>query len=147
LRRRDRRSHSRGRFGDRDGHRETDRLLLWIGRRARFGLEPAEDVVAPSRAFLTAVAATALNPLTIALWTVSFPTTAPAQATSSTTDAGAVLLGVGLGTLTWYGGFSTAVALLGQRVGDRLISFVDIGGGAGLIGFGGLLGYRTLHDR
>jgi hypothetical protein len=58
-----------------------------------------------------------------------------------------VLLGVGLGTLTWYGGFSTAVALLGQRVGDRLISFVDIGGGAGLIGFGGLLGYRTLHDR
>jgi hypothetical protein len=47
-----------------------------------------------------------------------------------------VLLGVGLGTLTWYGGFSTAVALLGQRVGDR-----------SLIGFGGLLGYRTLHDR
>jgi hypothetical protein len=58
-----------------------------------------------------------------------------------------VLLGVGLGTLTWYGGFSTAVALLRQRVGDRLISFVDIDGGAGLIGFGGLLGYRTLHDR
>jgi putative LysE/RhtB family amino acid efflux pump len=38
---------------------------LWVGWRARVGLEPADDVVAPSRAFLTAVAATALNPLTI----------------------------------------------------------------------------------
>jgi putative LysE/RhtB family amino acid efflux pump len=45
---------------------------LWIGWRARFGLETADEVVVPSRAFLTAVAATALNPLTIALWTVSF---------------------------------------------------------------------------
>ena len=120
---------------------------LWIGWRARFGLESPDEVVAPSRAFLTAVAATALNPLTIALWTVSFPAAAAAQATSSTTDAAAVLLGVGLGTLTWYGGFSMVVVLIRTRVGDRLIRFVDIGSGTGLIGFGGLLGYRTLHDR
>src|SRR5215467_8691648 len=51
---------------------------LWKGWRARAGLESEEEVVAPSRAFLTAVAATALNPLTIALWTVSFPAAAPA---------------------------------------------------------------------
>jgi putative LysE/RhtB family amino acid efflux pump len=121
---------------------------LWIGRRARVGLEPADDVVAPSRAFLTAVAATALNPLTIALWTVSFPAAAPAQATGSTAGAAAVLLGVGLGTLTWYGGFSTAVALTftRKRVGDRLLRLVDFGVGSGLIAFGGLLGYRSLHE-
>jgi putative LysE/RhtB family amino acid efflux pump len=112
------------------------------------GLEPADDVVAPSRAFLTAVAATALNPLTIALWTVSFPAAAPAQATGSTAGAAAVLLGVGLGTLTWYGGFSTAVALTftRKRVGDRLLRLVDFGVGSGLIAFGGLLGYRSLHE-
>jgi putative LysE/RhtB family amino acid efflux pump len=119
---------------------------LWIGWRARFGLESADDVVAPSRAFLTAVAATALNPLTIALWTVSFPAIAPAEATSSTATAAALLLGVGLGTLSWYGGFSTAVALVRTRVGPRLLGLVDVVSGAGLIGFGSLLGYRTLHE-
>ena len=118
---------------------------LWIGWRARFGLEADDEVVAPSRAFLTAVAATALNPLTIALWTVSFPAAAPARATESTAAAAALLLGVGLGTLSWYGGFSTAVALVRKRVGERLLRFVDVASGCGLIGFGGLLGYRTLH--
>jgi threonine/homoserine/homoserine lactone efflux protein len=68
---------------------------LWIGWRARVGLETERDVVAPSRAFLTAVAATALNPLTIALWTVSFPAAAPTRATGSTTRAALLLLGSG----------------------------------------------------
>jgi putative LysE/RhtB family amino acid efflux pump len=119
---------------------------FWIGWRARFGLESADDVVAPRAAFLTAVAATALNPLTIALWTVSFPAAAPAQATGSPAAAGALLLGVGLGTLTWYGGFSTAVALARRRVGPRLLRLVDIASGAGLVGFGSLLGYRALNE-
>ena len=118
---------------------------LWLGWRARFGLESADEVVVPSRAFLTAVAATALNPLTVALWTVSFPAAAPAQATRSTAGAAALLLGVGLGTVTWYGGFSTAVVLVRRRVGERLLKLVDIISGIGLIGFGALLGYRTLH--
>jgi len=120
---------------------------LRTGMRARLGLESAEDVVAPRRAFLTAVAATALNPLTIALWTVSFPAAAPARATSSSAAAAALLVGVALGTLTWYGGFSTAVALLRKRVGRRLLRGVDIVSGAGLIGFGSLLGYRTLREQ
>jgi putative LysE/RhtB family amino acid efflux pump len=119
---------------------------LWLGWRARFGLESADEVVAPSRAFVTAVAATALNPLTIALWTVSFPAAAPAQATRSTKGAAALLVGVGLGTLSWYGGISTAVALTRKRVGERLLRLVDVVSGTALIGFGGLLGYRTLHN-
>jgi putative LysE/RhtB family amino acid efflux pump len=117
---------------------------LRIGMRARMGLESAVDVVAPRRAFVTAVAATALNPLTVALWTVSFPAAAPARATSSTAGSAALLVGVALGTLTWYGGFSTAVALLRRRVGGRFLRAVDVVSGTGLIGFGGLLGYRTL---
>jgi len=117
-----------------------------IGFRARIGLESVDDVVAPRRAFVTAVAATALNPLTIALWTVSFPAAAPSGATTSTAHAAGFLAGVGLGTLTWYGGFSTAVALVRKRVGDRLLRVVDIGSGCGLIGFGSLLGYRSIHE-
>ena len=118
---------------------------LWKGVRARTGLEAPEEVVAPSRAFLTAVAATALNPLTIALWTVSFPAAAPARATTSTAAA-AVLIGVGLGTLTWYAGFATTVALVRRRVGSPLLRVIDVVSGCGLIGFGGLRGYRTLHE-
>lgn len=119
---------------------------LWIGWRARVGLELADDVVAPSRAFLTAVAATALNPLTIALWTVSFPAAAPDEAARSAAAAVALLVGVGLGTLTWYAGFATAVALSRERVGDRLLRLVDLAVGSGLVVFGGLLGYRALHS-
>jgi putative LysE/RhtB family amino acid efflux pump len=45
---------------------------IWVGVRARFGLEADDEVLDPRRAFVTAVAATALNPLTIGLWTLSF---------------------------------------------------------------------------
>jgi putative LysE/RhtB family amino acid efflux pump len=76
---------------------------------------------------------------------VSFPVAAPSQATSSTAGAAALLLGVGLGTLTWYGGFSTAVVFVRRRVGERLVKLVDIVSGIGLIGFGALLGSRALH--
>jgi putative LysE/RhtB family amino acid efflux pump len=119
---------------------------LWLGWRARVGFETADEVVVPSRAFLTAIAATALNPLTIALWTVSFPAAAPDEASGSATAAALLLVGVGLGTLTWYGGFSTAVALTRNRVGDRLLRLVDVAVGSGLIVFGGVLGYRTVNE-
>jgi putative LysE/RhtB family amino acid efflux pump len=116
---------------------------LWLGLRARLGLEDAEDVVWPRRAFLTAVAATAANPLTIALWTVSFPAAAPASGRGSAGHAAALMLGVACGTLTWYGGFSSAVALLRHRVGNRLLKAVDVVSGCGLIALGGLLAYRS----
>jgi threonine/homoserine/homoserine lactone efflux protein len=117
------------------------------GIRVRAGFEAPDEVVAPSRAFLTAVAATAFNPLTIALWTVSFPAAAPARATTSTEAATALLIGVALGTLTWYGGFATVVALVRRRIGRRVLRMIDLATGSGLIAFGGLLGYRTLHER
>jgi putative LysE/RhtB family amino acid efflux pump len=117
----------------------------WSGIRARVGLEDEADVVDPFRAFLTASAATALNPLTIALWTVSFPAAAPHAATTSFAHAAILLLGVALGSLLWYSAFSTAVALARKRVGDRLVRVVDVVSGLGLAGFGGVLGVRALE--
>jgi threonine/homoserine/homoserine lactone efflux protein len=118
----------------------------WLGFRARLGLEGADEVVAPRRAFLTAVAATALNPLTIALWTVSFPAAAPASARGSAANAATLLLGVGAGTLMWYSGFSTAVAFARKRAGDGLVRAVDVASGLGLVAFGGVLTYRAATD-
>lgn len=120
---------------------------LWAGLRARAGIEFDDEVLAPRAAFATAVAATALNPLTIALWTVAFPAAVPRAATGSAADAAAVVVGVSVGTLTWYCGFATLVAVVGKYVGHRVARAVDVLTGAGLVGFGTLVGYRAVTDR
>jgi putative LysE/RhtB family amino acid efflux pump len=119
---------------------------VWSGFRARLRLETTSEVATPRRAFATALAATALNPLTIALWTAAFPAAAAATATRSLATTAALLVGVGLGTLTWYSGFTTAVSLARRRVGPRLLRAVDVAAGTGGAGFGTLLGYRTIHQ-
>jgi len=115
---------------------------MWIGFRARFGLETAEEVGTPRRAFATAFVATAFNPLTIALWTAAAPAAVSGGSRSSVGTAG-LLVGVGLGTLTWYTAFAGAIALARHRIGPRLLAAIDIGAGAGILGFGAYLGYRT----
>jgi putative LysE/RhtB family amino acid efflux pump len=118
---------------------------MWIGFRARFGLETDEEVGTPRRAFATAFAATALNPLTIALWTAA---ASAAVSGGSRSPAGtvALLIGVGLGTLTWYTAFAGAIALTRRRIGPRLLAAIDIGAGAGILGFGAYLGFRTARS-
>jgi threonine/homoserine/homoserine lactone efflux protein len=118
---------------------------MWIGFRARFGLETAEEVGTPRHAFATAFVATAFNPLTIALWTAAAPAAVSGGSRSSVGTA-ALLVGVGLGTLTWYTAFAGAIALARRRIGPRLLAAIDIGAGAGILGFGTYLGYRTAHS-
>jgi putative LysE/RhtB family amino acid efflux pump len=118
---------------------------MWIGFRARFGLETVEEVGTPRRAFATAFVATAFNPLTIALWTAAAPAAVSGGSRSSVSTA-ALLVGVGLGTLTWYTAFAGAIALARRRIGPRLLAAIDIGAGAGILGFGAYLGYRTARS-
>jgi threonine/homoserine/homoserine lactone efflux protein len=115
---------------------------IWSGFRARFGLETDEEVATPRRAFATAFAATALNPLTIALWTAA-ASAAVSGGSRSTAGTVGLLVGVGLGTLTWYTAFAGAIALTRRRIGPRLLAAIDIGAGAGILGFGAYLGFRT----
>jgi putative LysE/RhtB family amino acid efflux pump len=117
---------------------------MWIGFRARFGLETPEEVGTPRRAFATALAATAFNPLTIALWAAAAP--AAISGARSSSDTVALLAGVGLGTLTWYTCFAGAVSLARKRVGPRLLAAVDVAAGAGIVTFGALMAYRTGRD-
>jgi putative LysE/RhtB family amino acid efflux pump len=119
---------------------------LWTGIRARLGLETLAEVATPARAFSTALAATAFKPLTIVLWTAAFPA-AQAGADRPLPATALLLAGVAAGSLAWYCGFSAGVALLRRRVGPRLLAVVDVGSGAGLVGYGGLFAYRTLRDR
>jgi len=128
-------------------------VLLFLGvrtvysaLRVRLGAEVPDEVSTPRRAFATALAACASNPLTIASWAAVFAAASTAGATASTTGTVALLVGVGLGSMTWMSMLATGVSVARRRIGDRALSAVDAVAGAGLIGFGGLLAYRTLHD-
>jgi threonine/homoserine/homoserine lactone efflux protein len=122
---------------------------LWAAFRVRLGGESDEEVASPGRAFATAVAATASNPLTIATWAAIFTAASAAAVGDAATSAdGAALMlgGVALGTLTAFSALSLLVALVRQRFGPRLLTTVDIVAGSGLLGFAGLLGWRAVSE-
>jgi threonine/homoserine/homoserine lactone efflux protein len=122
---------------------------LWSAFRVRLGGESEAEVATPRRAFATAVAATASNPLTIATWAALFTAAGAAavgDAAASASGAAMMLGGVALGTLTAFSLLSLLVAAVRVRFGPRLMATVDVVAGAGLLGFAGLLGWRTLHD-
>jgi putative LysE/RhtB family amino acid efflux pump len=122
---------------------------LWAAFRVRLGGESAEEVASPRRAFATAVAATASNPLTIATWAAIFTAASAAavgDAATSVDGAALMLGGVALGTLTAFTTLSLLVAAVRGRFGPRLLSTVDVVAGTGLLGFAGLLGWRSVHE-
>ena len=122
---------------------------LWAAFRVRLGGEAPEEVASPRRAFATAVAATASNPLTIATWAAIFTAASAAavgDAATSADGAALMLAGVALGTLTAFTALSLLVAAVRDRFGPRLLATVDVVAGSGLLGFAGLLGWRAVHE-
>ena len=119
---------------------------LWGAFRVRTGGEVPEEVASPRRAFATAVAATASNPLTIASWAAIFTAASTASTAPRTADLVALLAGVGLGSATWMAVLTTGVAAARRALGPRALRVVDGLSGAGLIAFGGVLAWRTLRD-
>jgi threonine/homoserine/homoserine lactone efflux protein len=122
---------------------------LWAAFRVRLGGEAEEEVATPRRAFATAVAATASNPLTIATWAAIFTAAGAAtvgDAAASASGAALMLGGVALGTLTAFSTLSLLVTLVRGRFGPRMLAAVDAVAGMGLLGFAGLLGVRAVSD-
>ena len=119
---------------------------LWAAHRVRIGLEVPAEVVTPARAWRTPVVATASNPLTIASWATAFAAASTASVVGGWGDAVALLVGIGVGSLGWFAVLTAGVSLAGRRLGDRAVQAADVVAGAGLVGFGALLGVRTLCD-
>ena len=119
---------------------------LRTAQRVRIGLEVPSEVVTPARALRTALAATTSNPLTIASWATAFAAASTASVVGTWGDGLALLVGIGSGSIGWFAVLSAGVALAGRRLGDRAVQAADVVAGAGLVGFGALLGFRTLHD-
>jgi putative LysE/RhtB family amino acid efflux pump len=112
--------------------------------RVRLGGESTDEVASPRRAFLTSLGATASNPLTIASWAAAFSAASTAALAGSASTAVVLVAGVGWGTLTWFTILSGGVSLARRRIGARLVTVVDAISGAAILGFAGLLGWRTI---
>jgi putative LysE/RhtB family amino acid efflux pump len=120
---------------------------LYSGFRIRVGGEVPSEVQTPRRAFLTSLAGTASNPLTIASWAAVFAAASVAGAAKTTGEALMLVFGAGIGSLTWVSILASAVAIARRALGPRAIRFADVLAGLGLIGFGGALAYTTTHHR
>ncbi len=119
---------------------------LTAAQRVRLGLEVPSEVVTPARALRTSLAATASNPLTIASWATAFAAASTASVIGGWADAVALLCGIAAGSVGWFAVLTTGVLLAGRRLGDRSLQAADAVAGLGLVGFGTLLGVRTLRD-
>jgi putative LysE/RhtB family amino acid efflux pump len=119
---------------------------LWSAFRVRLGGESGEEVATARAAFVTTLAATASNPLTIASWAAVFTAASTAGAAAAGGGAALLLAGVGLGSLTWMTILAGGVSVARRWVGPRMLRAVDGIAGAGILGFGSLLAFRTLRD-
>jgi putative LysE/RhtB family amino acid efflux pump len=75
-----------------------------------------------------------------------FAAASTAGAAAAGTGAALLLAGVGLGSLSWMTILASGVSIARHRVGPRMLRAADGVAGAGVLGFGGLLAYRTLRD-
>lgn len=108
---------------------------LWSAFRVRGGGEVPSEVASPRRAFVTSLAGTASNPLTIASWAAVFA----AASAGSGASAPLLVCGVGLGSLTWGTTLAGGVSVAHRVVGERVTRIADVLAGLGLVGFGAAL--------
>ena len=118
---------------------------LWSAVRIRSGLETPAEIISPGRAFRTALVATASNPLTIVAWGAIFAAASTARIAHTTPAAATLLAAIGFGSFAWFAALSGAAALVRRRVGERGLCMADALSGLGIMGFGGVLGWRALR--
>jgi putative LysE/RhtB family amino acid efflux pump len=120
---------------------------LYSAFRVRLGGETDAEVATPRRAFLTSLAGTASNPLTIASWAAVFAAASTAGAARTTGEAVLLVAGVAVGSLTWVTLLAGGVALTRRAMGQRVLRAADLLAGLGMVTFGGALLYASGHDR
>jgi putative LysE/RhtB family amino acid efflux pump len=117
---------------------------LYSALRVRLGGELDAEVATPRRAFLTSLAGTASNPLTIASWAAIFAAASAAGAAHTAGDAVLLVAGVGVGSLSWVSALASGTAVARRAIGRRAVRGADAIAGLGLIGFGTALAYNAV---
>ncbi len=113
--------------------------------RVRLGAELAEETQDPARAVRTAFVATLSNPQTILTWAALFSGASAAGISSGGGGAGALVVGVLVGSLGVHLLIAAGWAWFGGRAGERTLRAVDLVAGAGIAVFGALLGGAPVH--
>ena len=119
---------------------------LWMAFRLRLGGETADEVATPARALVTALVATASNPLTIASWTAIFAAATTAEIASGVGDSSLVVAGVLIGSFAWMTLLAAGLTIARSHIGERGLRVLDAASGSGIVLFGGLLAWRTLRE-
>jgi putative LysE/RhtB family amino acid efflux pump len=119
---------------------------LWSAFRVRAGGETQAELASPLRALRVSLVATASNPMTIASWAAVFAAASAASVATSTATTSAMLAGIAVGSLAWFTILSLGMAVLRRRIGERGLRAADTLAGLGLLGFGGLLGWRAIRN-
>jgi threonine/homoserine/homoserine lactone efflux protein len=114
--------------------------------RLRLGGETSQEVAAPGAALRTGIVATASNPLTIVSWAAVFGAATTAALVSTPQGAVALLVGVGVGSATWFVLLAAVASRVGGRLGPRALAAIDAVAGVGLLFFAALLGTRAVQD-
>ena len=111
------------------------------GEREAFRLDPvaaASADAAPGTtisAYLTGLAMTLFNPMTLAFWFVAVPALVGSVAEDVAQDLPLVCVGVFIGTLGWVVVFAALLALAGRYRRNWWLAFADAAGGTMLLVF------------
>jgi putative LysE/RhtB family amino acid efflux pump len=114
--------------------------------RVRLGGETVSEIDTPRRAFLTSMAGTASNPLTIASWAAVFAAASTAGAARTTGAAVLLIAGVATGSLTCVSTLAGGVALARPALGESVVRVANLLAALGMVAFGGKLLYATAHE-
>src|SRR5436190_16583230 len=115
-------------------------MLCLRGEREAWRSDPIGDGKAPARgthgsAYLTGLAMTLFNPMTLAFWFVAVPALVGSVAENVARELPLVGAGVFIGTLAWVVCFSSALALAGRYRRNWWLAAADAAGGATLLVF------------
>lgn len=98
----------------------------------------------PSRHYVTGLAMTSLNPMTLAFWCIVVPGLASQWSANPARDLPWVCLGVFLGAISWVISFTSLMTWLGRRAKRATWLIADLAGGAMLLAFAAYALWRVL---
>ena len=116
--------------------------LVWLGVRAAAApvSRPADEpaaVTSTGRLYVSAVVLTLTNPMTVMAFGAVFAS-AGLVAEPSLTSAALATLGVASGSLAWWLGLTTVVAVMRHAVGERTMLWINRASGALVATFGAI---------
>jgi len=116
-------------------------FLLYLAIKTLFGARSPQDIALQYRSvaadYVSTVALTFANPATILCFAALFASAVPPASAASASTASIFIIGVFLGSASWWLILSSGVGLLRARVGTRFVRATNLVSGVILLAFAG----------